>query len=227
MIIIWLGQAGLYFETDSGTKIMIDPYLSNSCGEKNPASFRRLPVDESFFKIKPDVLIFTHNHLDHYDPQTVSRFLNKESKITVLSPFSVWDDVRKCGGSNNFVLLEELTEWTENDVKIKAVKAFHSDPYAIGIILSFGEKTFYVTGDTLYNESIFKNLPTEIDVLFLPINGKGNNMNAADASRFAAKINAKHAIPLHYGMFDEISPCIFNNEKRLIAEPYVDFSEKI
>ena len=28
----------------------------------NPKNYRRVTVDESFFDIKPDVMIFTHNH---------------------------------------------------------------------------------------------------------------------------------------------------------------------
>ena len=46
MKITWLGQAGLLFEKDD-IKIMIDPYLSDSCKALNPKSARRVPVDES------------------------------------------------------------------------------------------------------------------------------------------------------------------------------------
>ena len=67
--ITWLGQAGLLFEFD-GLTVMIDPYLSDSVKEIEPQNYRRIPVDESFFDIKPDVLVFTHNHLDHYDSET-------------------------------------------------------------------------------------------------------------------------------------------------------------
>ena len=51
MKITWLGQAGLLFET-GGLTIVIDPYLSNSCQRLNPDSFRRVPVDERFLKLK-------------------------------------------------------------------------------------------------------------------------------------------------------------------------------
>ena len=70
MKITYLGQAGFLFEKD-GFKIMIDPYLSNSVEAINPKNYRRVAVDESLFNIKPDVMVFTHNHLDHYDKETV------------------------------------------------------------------------------------------------------------------------------------------------------------
>ena len=100
MEVVWLGQAGLLFEKD-GVKVMIDPYLSDSVKKVNPANYRRVAVDETLFDIKPDIMIFTHNHLDHYDPETVPRFINQNSSITVLSPLSVWTEVRKIGGNNN------------------------------------------------------------------------------------------------------------------------------
>ena len=71
MKITWLGQAGLLFESDE-IRIMIDPYLSDSVRKIEPKKFRRVPVPEELFKIEPDIMIFTHNHLDHYDPETVA-----------------------------------------------------------------------------------------------------------------------------------------------------------
>ena len=103
MKITWLGQAGFLFETKK-ICIMIDPYLSNSVEKRNPQSYRRVPVNEALFALKPDVMIFTHNHLDHYDPETVSRYISTTSNVVVLAPHSVWNTVRTIGGANNYVM---------------------------------------------------------------------------------------------------------------------------
>lgn len=219
MKITYLGQAGLLFEKN-GFKIMIDPYLSNSVEKINPKNYRRVAVDESFLKIKPDVMIFTHNHLDHYDPETVVHYINADSNILVLAPKSVWDEVRKIGGNNNYVLFNRHTTWTENGIEFIAVKAEHSDITPIGVIIDDGEKKYYVTGDTLYNEEIFGDIPDDIYALFLPVNGVGNNMNMTDAARFAKRINAQKTLPLHIGMFDELSADEFECENKVIAEIY-------
>ena len=216
---IWLGQAGFLFRKD-GFKIMVDPYLSNSVERINPKNYRRVPVNESFFEIKPDVMIFTHNHLDHYDPETVEKFITENSDILVLAPKSVWDEVRKIGGNNNYVLFNRHTSWTENGIKFTAVKAEHSDSAPIGVIIDDGEKKYYITGDTLYNEEIFEDIPDDIYALFLPINGDGNNMNMTDASRFAKQINAKKVVPIHIGMFDEITADKFECENKVIPNIY-------
>ncbi len=219
MTCIWLGQAGFLFRKD-GFKIMVDPYLSNSVERINPKNYRRVPVNESFFEIKPDVMIFTHNHLDHYDPETVEKFITENSDILVLAPKSVWDEVRKIGGNNNYVLFNRHTSWTENGIKFTAVKAEHSDSAPIGVIIDDGEKKYYITGDTLYNEEIFEDIPDDIYALFLPVNGVGNNMNMTDATHFAKRVNAEKTVPIHIGMFDELTTEEFDCVNKVIAEIY-------
>lgn len=219
MKVTYIGQAGLIFEKD-GFKIMIDPYLSNSVEKINPKNFRRVPVDEGVFEIKPDMMIFTHNHLDHYDPETVKRFIGENSGITVLSPKSVWDEVRKFGGNNNYVLFNRHTSWTQNGIKLTAVKAEHSDITPIGVIIDDGERKYYVTGDTLYNDDIFGDIPNDIFALFLPVNGVGNNMNMTDAARFAKRIAPQKCVPLHIGMFDEMAADGFECDNKVVPRVY-------
>ena len=223
MKITWLGQAGLLFDTGK-TKVMIDPYLSNSVEAINPNNWRRVAVDESLFAIKPDVMLFTHNHLDHYDPDTVKRFITADTQMLVLAPSSVWGEVRKIGGKNNYVLFDRHTLWTENDISFYAVKAQHSDAFAIGVVIKAEGKTYYVSGDTLYSTEIFSDLPEEIDVAFLPINGVGNNMNMTDAAAFAQKIGAKQVVPLHIGLFDELTAEGFDIPNKVVPQFYKEIA---
>ena len=219
MKVIWLGQAGLLFEC-RGIRIMLDPYLSDSVEKINPKNYRRVPVKKELFDIKPDIMIFTHNHLDHYDEETVRHFINEDSGLTVLAPRSVWDTVRKLGGNNNYVLFNRHTCWTECGIRFTAVKAEHSDIAPIGVIIDDGERKYYITGDTLYNEEIFNDIPENIYAVFLPINGVGNNMNMCDAKMFAEKTKARVAVPIHFGMFDELEPTGFEFENKVIPEIY-------
>lgn len=221
MKISYLGQAGLCFET-GGKTILIDPYLSNSVAQSQPQNYRRQPVDESFLAIKPDMIVITHDHGDHYDKETLAHYLNDKSAVLFLSPFSVWADAREFGGNgNNFVLFNCGSEWTEGGVKFRAVKAEHSDNYAIGVVISAENKNYYVTGDTLYNESVFASLPeTCFDAVFLPVNGKGNNMNFTDAARFVERLKVKCAVPLHVGMFDELTARDWQCSKKVVPQIY-------
>ena len=219
MKVTWLGQAGLLICT-AHTTVMIDPYLSNSVFKMNPANDRRVPVDERFWHIRPDVLAFTHNHLDHYDPETVDHIIGPETDIVVLSPRSVWNEVRKYGGNQNYVVFERHTQWTQNDVKFTAVKAVHSDPEAIGLLVEAEGKTLYIAGDTLYSTDVLSDLPEGIDVAFLPVNGAGNNMNMTDAARFGEACGAKQIAPIHIGLFDDLKAADFPCENKLVLTMY-------
>ena len=220
MKITYLGQAGLLFEIGD-MKIMFDPYLSDSVEKIQPQNRRRVPVDQRFLQMLPDVLVCTHNHLDHTDPDTLKHYLNQTQKeITVLAPEAAWQTVRKFGGIHNYVRFNRHTEWTLGNVRLRAVLAEHSDPHPIGVLLEAERKTYYVTGDTLYNSDLFEDVPIGVDAVFLPVNGKGNNMNMADARRFCERIRPKVAVPIHCGLFDDVDPTIWDYPNKVIAEYY-------
>ena len=132
----------------------------------------------------------------------------------------MWDEVRKIGGNNNYILFNRHTEWTQSGIRFAAAKAEHSDVTPIGVIIDDGERKYYVTGDTLYNEEIFGDIPSDIYALFLPVNGVGNNMNMTDAARFAKRINAERTVPIHIGMFDELTAESFYCENKVIPKIY-------
>ena len=224
MKVTWLTQAGLLFENDK-IKILVDPYLSDSVGELNEKKRRRIPVDESFFDVKPDVILITHDHLDHLDPETLERFLSDTSKsIIVMSPEQSFRKLMQYQNGHNYVRLSPHSVWSHGGITFYAVKAEHSDPTAAGFILDDGMKTYYVSGDTLYNYDVIDDVldlvDGGVDYAFVPINGVGNNMNAKDAADFAYEIGAKCAVPLHYGLFDDINPKEFDFDDALVLEPF-------
>lgn len=224
MKITWLTQAGLLFE-NSKIKIMVDPYLTDSLGEIKPEKKRRIPADESFFAASPDVILITHEHMDHLDMVTLKRvLLGCKAPALVLAAESAYEKVAAIGGCHNYVLLAPHSVWSEKGVTFYSVRAEHSDRKAVGFIIDDGKQTFYVSGDTIYNYEVIDDVldlaPDGVDFAFLPINGKGNNMNAHDAADFAYEIGAKCAIPIHYGLTDDITPDEFDFDDKIILEPY-------
>ena len=225
MKITWLTQAGLLFENGNIT-VMVDPYFSNSVGEQiDPEKNRRIPADESFLDKAPDVVLITHDHLDHLDPETIEALLARSKKpITFLAPENAFNKLKKYGGCHNYVMFNAHSVWSERGITFYAVHAEHSDRTAVGFILDDGERTFYVSGDTLYNfdviDEVLELVEDGVDFAFVPINGKGNNMNAKDAADFVYEIDAKRAVPLHYGLFDNIDPETFDYDSTMTLEPF-------
>ena len=224
MKITWLGQGGLLLENES-VRVMVDPYATDSVSEKDPKKHRRYPFDEAFLDTDPDFILITHEHLDHLDPKTVETLLARSTKpVTFLAPDNAYRRLREFGGEHNYVMLNPHSVWSERGLTFYAVHAEHSDRTAVGFIIDDGERTYYVSGDTLYNydviDEVLELVEDGVDYAFLPINGKGNNMNAKDAADFAYEIGAKCAIPIHYGLFDELTPDAFDFDEVRLLTPF-------
>ncbi len=221
--IIWLGQGGWLIDFGNAA-LMLDPYLSNSVEKVNPKNFRRKPISEEYLNFHPDFLAITHDHLDHLDTETLPVILNTDKPITLFAPYNAWCKARSYGGDHNYVLLDRGSSWTEDEFTIYAVKAAHSDLCAVGYVIFEGGRSYYFSGDTVYNNEVIADVaalcPNGVDFAFVPINGIGNNTNAHDAARIARDVGAKCAIPAHFGMFDEIDPEIFEYENKIIPEIY-------
>lgn len=224
MKVTWLTQAGLLLQNDK-IKIMVDPYLTDSLGEIKPDKKRRIPADESYLKASPDVILITHDHIDHLDMASLKPILdNCASPALVLAGEAAYNKLVSLGGDHNYVLLAPHSVWSERGVTFYSVRAEHSDRSAVGFIIDDGQQTYYISGDTIYNYDVIDDVldlaPDGVDYAFLPINGRGNNMNGRDASDFAYEIGAKCAIPVHYGLTDDLTPDEFDFDDRIILEPY-------
>lgn len=219
MKVVRLGQAGLLFD-DGTAKILIDPWFTDSAFEASGVH-RKKEAPAWVWDIKPDIILITHCHIDHYDPETFEHYVNQNTAVTVLSPRSVWEKARLTGGGNNFVLVSPGVVWTQKGVTVVTEYAKHSDDYAVGYTVTMDGKRLYVTGDTLYDLRLSATGP--VDYVFLPVNGRGNNMNAADAAKLAKDVGAKHAVPVHYGMLDDVSPDIFEYDGKTVFEDFKEY----
>lgn len=201
MMISWLGQGGLYIDSGS-LRVLIDPYLSDSLHEMYGESMRRLiPVDPAYLQVEPDVIVLTHDHLDHTDMPVLQEYLNTNRSITVLASRNAFKEVKAaCGGSHNYVLFDRGTWWSQGGICFKAVTAVHSDEFAVGVQMLSPEWNIYLTGDTLCSDAVAASVTPEVDLMFTVMNGRGNNMNATDAAYLTRCINPKAVVPIHWGM---------------------------
>lgn len=192
----WIGQSG-YLLSDDKTTICIDPYLSNVVDR---IAGRGRMVNPPFApeELRSDVVICTHNHLDHIDIDAIP--LMKKDDMLFLAPSDAKKQLSDCGVVN-YRDFNEGETYTVGNFTLRAVYADHSVP-AIGVIVTFCDTNLYFSGDTLYNEKLEKLEEYNIDVMFICINGKLGNMNAKEAVKLTKIINPKVAIPTHYGMFE-------------------------
>lgn len=195
MKIKWLGQGG-YLLCDENVSICIDPYLSDSVNRiLGVPRIAEIPIEPE--DLDCGLVICTHDHLDHLDPDTISRMV-KENK-TFLAPSACENHLKELGASN-YMPFDEGKTYKIGEFKLSAVFADHTVS-AIGVIVSYKELKLYFSGDTYYNEKILALRGSDIDVFFVCINGRLGNMNVEEAVKLTKELGAKVGIPNHYGMF--------------------------
>lgn len=194
MILRFLGQSGYALESGD-TRILIDPYFSDSVGKLHGRP-RLLPVPMLPEEMPCDGVICTHNHLDHLDPETAvmfpetQRFYSTKEGVQALKKL----------GRENAASLEPGQRVAIGNFTVTAVFALHSTE-AFGILVEAEGKTLYFSGDTLFSETLFEIGAYQPDVTFICINGRLGNMTTQEALLVAKTIGAKVNIPNHYDMF--------------------------
>ena len=208
--ICWLGQGGFLIATGK-CRIVVDPYISD-CVFKMQNLARLHPFPVALEDLKPDLVLISHDHLDHLDPEGIPQ-------ISALYP-----DCRYAASPRACTHLAELgmvpaatTRMTVGSktefcgVSITAIPAFHSDPDACGYLLEAEGKKIVITGDTVFKEELFLPEIHNADLLLICINGKFGNMNEFEAVKCVEKLRPQTALPMHIGLFAEntVDPCNF------------------
>ncbi len=202
MDIFWIGQSGFVLRGRK-TSIIIDPYFSNSVAKIKPEYERIMPVDDGFLKGRYGLLLFTHSHLDHTDPETVETIVRFNPRIILAGPTSSYIKIENFIEHNKYITMKEASNIKMDDFNITATCAFHSDIETIGFIIEHEGKNYYFTGDTLLKENLYPPILPDPDIMFVCINGVGNNMNVEEACLLTLQIQPKVVVPTHFGMFPQ------------------------
>ena len=73
----WLYQAGVAFKTPGGTIAVVDPYLSDAVLRSYHLP-RNVPAPLDPGEVDADVILATHSHADHLDPDAIAPFMSHE-----------------------------------------------------------------------------------------------------------------------------------------------------
>lgn len=239
----WLGQSG-YLLLWKGTKILTDPYLSDSLTKKY-ADTARPHIRMSERVVHPHLLTgiaivsSSHNHTDHLDAETLIPIVKNNPDICFIIPEANRDFVaQRVQTPVSFpVGLNAGTSVTVGRFTYHGIAAAHNtidrnekgECLYLGYIIQFGEHTIYHSGDTLWYpglEDILK--PFHIDLALLPINGNdpsrgvAGNLNLAEAAELAQAAGIRHVIPCHYDMFtfNTANPADFAAHATALGQTY-------
>ena len=223
----WLGQAGFLLKTFRHT-ILIDPYLSDSLAEKYwgtalPHSrMMNPPIDvESLGAV--DLVLCTHHHTDHMDPDTLAPLMRRLPKLQIVVPRASQAEALKRAGAG----LDRLIQADAGDrieplpgIVIRPVRGAHEtlqrDAAGHHVFLGYGIETAGVTifhsGDTIPFEGQQSEVSAlEADVALLPVNGRSaalaerniaGNLFLEEAIALARNCAIPAMLAHHYGMFE-------------------------
>jgi L-ascorbate 6-phosphate lactonase len=221
LAIYWLCQAGFAFKSSANKVVYIDPYFSDVVervvGFKRMMTSPILPEDTA-----PDLVVCTHEHLDHMDTDALP-VLARNPQTIFCGPIECTKEFSKLGiPDQRCHLLEEGARLTLGGVEINAVYADHGDlaPDALGVVLNFDGIKVYHTGDTAYRPDEFQAaIAMKPDILIPCINGVFGNMDAREAASLTGLAKPQIVIPSHFWMFVEQNgdPAAFLNYCKELA----------
>lgn len=221
----WLGQSGFLVECRD-RHALLDPYLSDSLTAKYAATDKphvrlteRVIAPERLGFV--EVVTSSHNHTDHFDPDTLKPLLGANAKLHLVLPEANRGMGAFCLGlpqkSSVFVGMNAGDVKSAGGFRFNAVPAAHNelehdahghDRY-LGYIVQVGPFRIYHAGDTkLYPGLEDWVRPFKVDVALLPINGDkperkvAGNLDGREAAQLAKAIGARVVIPMHYEMFE-------------------------
>ena len=222
---IWyLGQEGLLFK--NGNKhLVVDPYLSDYvdqyCGQF--ASWKRLyaaPITAEELSFV-DFVLCTHAHCDHADPITLPKMAKSNPKIKFVIPAPEVDVLVSFGIDKGRIIPAYDGQILSLDgfqiIPLPAAhEVLHTDETGnykeLGYIILVNGQTFFHAGDMCMYDGLIDRLKKyEIDIAFLPINGRDyfrntwdiiGNLTCEEAVLLAKEIGAKILVPIHHDLYD-------------------------
>lgn len=235
----WLGQSGFLIKW-AGHGLLFDPYLSDSLTRKYDGTDRpHVRMTERALDPRRlrgvDVVTSSHNHTDHLDAETLLALKAANPRLQLVLPAANVDFARKrLGPSGPELIPVNDGSWVQaGPFTFHGIAAAHNEIErdeaghcrCLGFVVTFGKFALYHSGDTLWHDSLVKDLRRwEINLAFLPINGHdpargvAGNLDGFQAAVLAKAISATMVVPCHYHLFE------FNT-----AEPdeFVDTCERL
>jgi len=195
------GHACVEIVTGSGTRLLIDPFLSdNPLADVGPEHFQRL-----------DYLLLTHGHFDHVAD---AWDLLRTTGAMLIATFEIVSYAQERLGIQNAHPLHIGGGFDFPFGRVKLTPALHGGQVAgegaegyttlpAGILLNIDGTSIYHAGDTALIKDM-ELLRGDIDVALLPI-GDNFTMGPEDAARAVDMIGPRVVIPIHYNTFDLIA----------------------
>ncbi len=176
------------------TIIYLDPYFSGEGGRKYPSARK----DAHDIK-KCDLILITHEHFDHFEPETVVEIAER-TWATVVAPKAVLRELRL--PERQKMEVKAGDKFQAKGVELEVVQAIHpQSAHPVGYIIEKDGIRVYAAGDTYEFSGM---MDIKCDWALLPVGGT-YTMDIISAEKAAREIKCKYVVPIHYATFDRIA----------------------
>lgn len=222
MNIKYTGQCGFLISSD-GMNVVTDPYLSDSIdrlsySEKTP--WKRLyPAPCTLSELSPDIVIISHAHDDHLNPDTVREYLASGKEAFFVAPLPICHMLEELGVKSKKI----IGACAEKSIRINTCEILpipcahtelHTDEngefFELSYIIRSGGRSVFFGGDmSIYDGLIERLMREKLDILLLPCNGRDENRTSCgiignidekEAARLASTLKAPF-IPMHHDLY--------------------------
>ncbi len=198
----YLGHSGFEISL-RGAVILIDPFFGTGLTDQ----IRITTLKPTLIK-KADLILLTHEHKDHSDPNIIRELAERTAAI-VIGPKQTIELIEL--NERQKVSVEVGDMFQIKGVDISVVKASHPQSrYPVGYIINDKVKIYHA-GDTYqFNEM----LDINVDYALIPIGGS-YTMDVIDAANATKLFRAKYIIPMHYNTFEKITQDVKDFARRV------------
>lgn len=149
--------------------------------------------------LKPDLILITHPHGDHFQPAVLQAYIKANPHVVLVGPAEVVKLAQENGITGmRRVSANETHEFT--GFQLRTVPAYFEDPRAnhpqaagwVGYVLTVNGTRYYITGDT---QPLPDMANLEVDVLLPLLAGCGGNLD--QAVKMAELTKAQVVVPVH------------------------------
>ncbi|MBE6607084.1 MAG: MBL fold metallo-hydrolase [Ruminococcaceae bacterium] len=253
MNIKYIGQCGFLITSDS-TRVVTDPYLSDSVdrdhySEKTPWK-RIYPAPCTLSELDPDIVIISHEHDDHLNPDTIREYLKSGKEAFFVAPLPICKALEKLGVKDDKIVRARA----EKAISIKGCEILplpcahtelHTDEngafYELSYIITINGKSIFFGGDMSLYDGLTERLAREkLDLLLIPCNGRDEirttngiigNTTEKEAAKLAADLKTPF-IPMHHDLYainscpteDILSAAKENSAEIIVLKPTETFT---
>ncbi|MBO4383170.1 MAG: MBL fold metallo-hydrolase [Clostridia bacterium] len=147
-----------------------------------------------------DFVLFTHDHFDHFDPESVEKIIGEYTLF--VCPAAMEAKVKAAVGAHDVLPVVPEQFYEDGPMEVETVPSYNIDkdfhPEAagwVGYLFHLGDLRLYIAGDTDNTEEA---RDVSADIAMIPVGGT-YTMTPEEAADLINEMAPEVAIPTHYG----------------------------